>query len=600
MPVEKSSPGRPAPFNAPQEPKKQSLGGWASDAGAALGGAVSDAGVMLNDGLHDAAGHVHDAAWNARVGLQAAGVMTLAGGALVRNAVTGMFEPPAAASEQTNKAAISQSEAHAGCMTPAYAGYYPGGLTHFLNYGSPFAAYGMMAAASPYHYQNMAAWAGMADPRMAAMMMTMGGQYGWGGAAMAGAAVGGAGYGGSGVPGSGLNDWSGAGSAGWALRNVQGGAMLAGHVTRAASASLQASRAAGPLAHLHGPARTALLTTKGWRDGMGALRGLGGLSGSKGAAQLFKGAGPLAHLKSGAGPLANIANAAKGLPGASAGAKLWQSGLTMGRNFYGNMVARTGSYLNSATNSVRGAVNMVKTSMPATTKMVGGAVEAGKGVVRGAADSVKGAVNTVKGAMPATTARITDAVNAGKGAATAGKDAALKAGQNVVGKVIGDTGKAGASATAQVTKGATTAVGAGKTAATTAINAGKGVATTAVNAGKGVVSSAVNAGKGIIGNVTGKVAARVAGNATLMAGGKLLGRLVPGLSIGIAALDVKRAADIQNDPVASPVKKAFGWITAGLAGVAAATSFIPGVGTLTSLGVGVAAAATGLVRDAVD
>jgi hypothetical protein len=89
-----------------------------------------------------------------------------------------------------------------------------------------------------------------------------------------------------------------------------------------------------------------------------------------------------------------------------------------------------------------------------------------------------------------------------------------------------------------------------------------------------------------------KIAAKAAPLAKVAAkAGRVLGRAVPVLNVGLAALDVHDAVKIAQDPKASTGKKVLGVATAALSAV----SVIPGIGFFAGLG----AAALGIARDAV-
>ena len=78
-----------------------------------------------------------------------------------------------------------------------------------------------------------------------------------------------------------------------------------------------------------------------------------------------------------------------------------------------------------------------------------------------------------------------------------------------------------------------------------------------------------------------KKAAAMAGAKTAAhIGGKAAGRLVPGLSVAIAASDVVWAGTVFNDPKASTAKKAAAGVSAAASVVAAGASHIPVLGTV--------------------
>lgn len=112
--------------------------------------------------------------------------------------------------------------------------------------------------------------------------------------------------------------------------------------------------------------------------------------------------------------------------------------------------------------------------------------------------------------------------------------------------------------------------------------------------------TAARTGGRAVATATAEAGAKATGEAAAKGAAKGLGRLVPGLSIGIAALDSYEAGKIQSDPNASGGKKALGWVTAGLSCVAAGASNIPVVGTAVAAVASVAATVTGFFRDILD
>jgi hypothetical protein len=95
----------------------------------------------------------------------------------------------------------------------------------------------------------------------------------------------------------------------------------------------------------------------------------------------------------------------------------------------------------------------------------------------------------------------------------------------------------------------------------------------------------------------GITAGQAATKAAAKGGAKALGRLVPGLSVAIAAGDAAQAGAIQADPKASTGKKVAAWATAGLSSVAAGASFVPGAGTIVAGVASGASLVTGFIRD---
>ncbi|MCI0444291.1 hypothetical protein L0152_13900 [bacterium] len=81
-------------------------------------------------------------------------------------------------------------------------------------------------------------------------------------------------------------------------------------------------------------------------------------------------------------------------------------------------------------------------------------------------------------------------------------------------------------------------------------------------------------------------------------GGKLAGRILPGLNIGLAALDGYEAVKTVSDPKASVGKKILSVATAVTSTVSAVASFVPGVGTAVSAVAGLFSFGLGLGRDA--
>jgi len=91
------------------------------------------------------------------------------------------------------------------------------------------------------------------------------------------------------------------------------------------------------------------------------------------------------------------------------------------------------------------------------------------------------------------------------------------------------------------------------------------------------------------------LAAKVAeatGKTAPLTAGKAAGRLVPGLSIGIAAADVTWSVTVMRDKEASNTKKVLAGVSAGTSVVAAAASHIPAVGTAVAAGASAISAAT--------
>jgi hypothetical protein len=90
-----------------------------------------------------------------------------------------------------------------------------------------------------------------------------------------------------------------------------------------------------------------------------------------------------------------------------------------------------------------------------------------------------------------------------------------------------------------------------------------------------------------------KAAAKSASTLTRVAGtaGRAVGRAVPFVNAGLAALDVHDAVKIAQDPKASVGKKVLGGVTAALS----VASVVPGVGLIAGLG----ASLFGFIRDAV-
>jgi hypothetical protein len=85
---------------------------------------------------------------------------------------------------------------------------------------------------------------------------------------------------------------------------------------------------------------------------------------------------------------------------------------------------------------------------------------------------------------------------------------------------------------------------------------------------------------GIGGRMVAKASERAVAIAGAKTAGKAVGRFIPFLNAGIAAMDVAEAARIQKDESAGWLKKGLGWLTAGLSTVGALE--IPGVSQVSS------------------